>query len=370
MRLLTPAILTLILSAMLLSCAGESPSAPDVDENPSPLTTSASLPSGPGTTYLWGMYDISFDPENDTAIVDFDRHASFAVNVVNNLNRQPSNVQINVLKKYTAGEKTTFVLDITLVHPYPGLPQFNGYDVRGVFMGNGSAALAWNPGLAYPVIESDQAIISVDADNAFGPDGYTRWFNMPEFSLGGLPLFSYTQGEKAPPDYSPNATLCPYQYFADGLGATDNVCDWLKTNPASNGVFASGSANTRRYAISFPSLATKLRFGYAVIACWEGVNPDDHPANADEAVTAEATVSDSLWYESPDNNGGDLVADFSLYSWKGLPTGIIIESTVLSSTYTLTSDEMVPIASGDNYATFHVEIRRTTYNPGMVTSSG
>ncbi len=301
------------------------------------------------------MYQVYIDPDTMTATVEPDRHAMFAVNLVNIFNQHPTCVQINVTNKYSGTYGTIFYVDLTLDHPFPGMPGLNGYDVRGVFMGNGSGILQYH-NLKYPVLSVDQSIDGISADMADNPDGYTRWFNNPEFSTGGLPIFSYTQGEKAPPDYSPTATLCPYHYFADGLGATENVCDWLEANFESHGVFSSGSANTRRFAIRFPNPATELKFGYAVIACWQGANPDDHPSNAGEAVACKATTADGLYYESPTNNGGDLIADFFLYSWKGLPTSIIIESTVLSSNHTLTASEMVPIETGENYATWHVEI--------------
>jgi hypothetical protein len=104
--------------------------------------------------------------------------------------------------------------------------------------------------------------------------------------------------------------------------------------------------------VRFPNDETKLHFGYAIVGCWNG----QHPANADEAVSAKATMGDGLYYESPSNNGGDLIMDFTLYSWKSMPTSIIIESTVLSTNHTLTPSEMIPTETGANYASFHIEI--------------
>ncbi len=310
----------------------------------------------PSPICLWGMYEIYIDPEAMTATAELDRFAMCAVNVVNILNKQPASVQVEVIGKHTGAYGTITYIDVTLIHPFPGNPKLSGYDVRGVFMGNGSGVLAYNADLKYPSFSVDQSIGGIAGDFADGPDGYTRWFNKPEFSTGGMPLFSYTQGNQAPPTYSPIATLCPYHYYADGLGATENACEWLKANSLTHGVFSSGSANTRRFAVRFPTAETKAEFGYAVIACWQGPDPGDHPANADEAVAAEATLGDDLYYESPTNNGGDLIADFTLYAWKGLPTGIVIESTVLSSNHILTTSEMVPIETGPNFAIWHVEI--------------
>ncbi len=346
---------SLTLTLILLSCSGHPMSPPDVEGD---ITQSPSSEASfeTGQTVLWGIYDVVIDPETMTATIEPDRHAMFAVNLVNILNQHTTSVNVNVVNSQTGAYGTVFHVDLTLIHPFPGNTGLNGYDVRGVFMGNGSGTLAYNADLTYPMFGFDQSLSGTGGDFSEGPDGYTRWFNMPEFSTGGMPIFSYTHGEKAPPDYSPTATLCPYLYYADGLGPTENAGDWLAANPGSNGVFSSGSANTRQYAVRFPTEATKLRFGYAIIANWEGTAPEYHPSNADEAVAAEADVTEDIYYEGPSNNGGDLIADFTLYSWKGLPTSIFIESTVLSSPYTLSAPEMVPTGSGDNYATWHIQI--------------
>jgi len=354
MKIFSVITILICISLILVSCSEQTVTPAEVGDNTGNLTSSS--PSSPGQTHLWGMYEISIDSENFTASVELDRSAMFTVNVVNILNQQPNSTNVQVIDIDTSGDETIFLVDVTQIHPFPGMPQFNGYDVRGVFMGAGSGTLAYNTDLKYPVYSEDQSISSFYGAKADYPDGYTRWFNNPEFSTGGLPIFSYARGEKAPPDYFPSATLCPYRYYADDLGATDDVTDWLTTNPSTRGVFSAGSANTRRYSIRFPSADTKLKFGYAVIACWEGVSDDDHPSNADEAVACDAEIEDSLFFTSPDNFGGDLITDFTLYFWSNPPTRIFIESTVLSSNHELTTDEMIPIASGENFATYHVEI--------------
>jgi len=348
--------LILIAAMALLSCSGRDVSAPPVDDEQVIDSPAVATSTGPSQTYLWGLYDITIDPETSEATIDIDRHANYAFNLVGILNNNPSTTIVNIVNKYIGPSETVFYIDLTLVHPFPGLPQFNGYDVRGVFMGNGSGVLGYNGDLRYPIFDTDQSISSHDGNPVHYPDGYTRWFNMPEFSTGGLPILSYVKGEKAPPDYSPSATLCPYRYYADGLGATEDVREWLASNPNSFGVFSSGSANTRRYAIRFPDPAMKLKFGYAALACWQGVGQDDHPANADEAVAGEITYTETPFYENPSSNGGTIVADFTLYYWKTPPTGIVIESTVLSANYVLSVSEMVPVDTGPNWATWHVDI--------------
>ena len=352
-----PVIITLVLFALLLmSCSGKQVTSPEIEDEQSPLTTSSAAACDPGRTWLWGAYEIYLDPETQEAAVEINRHAMFALNLVQVYNFQPTGIKVEVVDIYDSAGETVFFIDLTLTHPFPGLLELDCYDVRGVFMGDGSGTLEYNTDLRYPVYTENLSISSVNGDPANYPDGYTRWFNQPEFSTGGMPIFSYAHGKLAPPNYLPNATLNPYHYYADGLGATDSVCDWLKANPGPHGVFSSGSANARRFAIRFPNPSTKYKFGYIIMASWQGAGPDDHPGNTDEAVACEADIENTLWYEGPDNNGGDLTADFTMYGWNTLPTSIIIESTVLSSNHSLSASEMVPTEIGENYATWHVEI--------------
>ncbi len=355
MRFSSFLFIIIFISLILPSCSGLTASTPETPADSVPLNTALAASTNPGPVHLWGMYDVLLDPVNKTAVVQPDRSAQYAVNVVKFLNDDPSSMHIDIAGVHTGTYGTVIYVDVTLIHPFPGMPGFDGYDVRGVLMGTGSGVLAYNPDLIYPNPDIDQSIDGIYTGAADKPDGYTRWFNKPEFSTGGVPMFSYTQGNQAPQDFSPTATLCPYKYFADGLGATDDASEWLKAHPTSYGSFKSGSANTRRYAVRFPP-GTQFKFGYAVIASWAGQSPYNHPAMADEAVTAEADVVKDIYYESPSNFGGDLIADFTLYAWKGLPTTIVIESTVFTSNHTLTPAEMTPIATGSNYATWHIEI--------------
>ena len=119
-------------------------------------------------------------------------------------------------------------------------------------MGNGSDSLVYNQSLIYPVLGKDQFMLD---DPSFGgadpegggPDGYTRWFNLSEIVPGEMPLFTYTQGNLATPGFNGTATLCPYKYFADGLGTFENLFAWLTNHPESNGLFSSGAKNDRNY---------------------------------------------------------------------------------------------------------------------------
>ena len=174
-------------------------------------------------TQLWGYYDVYVDVANKTATAILNRQAMFTANVVNLLNGKAASLSFHINGTPIGTGYIDVDIDVSITHPFPGLTQYNGYDVRGIFMGDGSAALAYNPKLKYAVLGADQYMLPDPTDSFGGPDGYTRWFNLPEFSGGGMPLFQYTQGKMASPGFAGTATLNPYKYFADNLLTTQDL---------------------------------------------------------------------------------------------------------------------------------------------------
>ncbi len=311
---------------------------------------SESSHTGPTHTQLWGYYDVYLDIENRTVEIIPNRRVMYAVNVVRFINEPPTNLGFQIHDIVQGSNYVDIDIDITITHPFPGMPQFNGYDVRGVFIGDGSSTLDYNNSLAYPVFGTDQYMLDdpLNGDGG-GPDGYTRWYNPVEFTTEGM--FGYTPGALQSQNFDGNATLCPYRYFADGLGANDDVWEFL-TSTANNGVFTSGAVNSRNYYLRFP--ATKgVQYGYAIVADWEG--PDVHPSNAAEAVACKVIDSSDIFYIDPATYGGNLILDISLFGWDYQPSTIYIESTVLSNVVSF-DPSTIATGGGDHYSTYHVEI--------------
>lgn len=315
-----------------------------------------------GSVHLWGFYEVYIDTEECSAVAVPSRGAMFTVNVVNFINNQVADLGFKINEVVLEANYTDIDIDVTIKHPFPGMPQYHGYDVRGVFMGDGSGSLKYNPDLLYAVPGTDQYMFPDPDDGLGGPDGYTRWFNFSEFSTGGMLLFSYTQGKLASKGFNGTATLNPYKYYADSLKVEDNLWNWLVANSGLHGRFSSGASNTRNYYLRFPS-AKGIKYGYAIIASWNGVEPEKHPANAPEAVCLNLIDSSDLYYSSPSSNGGSLKLDISVWDWDStLSAGpmedyrIFIESTVLSSPYEFTASDMIPTGGNENYSTYHVEI--------------
>ncbi|HEX9746611.1 MAG TPA: hypothetical protein VGB30_14430 [bacterium] len=90
-----------------------------------------------------------------------------------------------------------------------------------------------------------------------------------------------------------------------------------------------------------------VQFGYAVLANWEGPDPENHPSNAQEAVAVSVMDDSSLWMTGGDNFGGKFDFDFSLYGWHGQPSAMSLESGALETPYQFSPTDMIPTWKSD-----------------------
>ncbi len=338
----------------LIGCSGTSAVSPEIDTGPDLSNSIVSVePSTPTQNYLWGYYDLVFDFENETVDVSPNRSAMFTVNVTGFLNNSVYELGVYFNGKTNGPGYVDIDLEVTIIHPLAGLVQYDGYDVRGVFIGDGSATLAYNPDLGYPVQGTDQMLLNAD--------GYTRWFNPSEFYSGGI--FSYIPGDLASPSYDGSATLNPYKYFGEGLSSTEDLWNYLVTDAPDVGYFINGYSNTRNYQIRFQIPSPGVKYNYAVVASWDGGPPQFHPAHAPEAVAVDVINTSTVYYVDETTKGGDLKLDISVFDWhSALSAGVMedyavyIESTVLSSPYMADTADMTPVASGTNFNTFRIEV--------------
>ncbi len=275
---------------------------------------------------LWGMWHVSIDPRTyDIDIVPI-RGAMFTCNVTQFMQPPISPTHMisltldSVASDFPNG---LYVMDVTLRHPFPGMNYYNGFDVRGIFMADGSI-----------VGEHDSTVLmSGDDDSVLeNADGYTRFWNWTEFTSYES-IFGATHGKLAPPN-QPTATINPYKYFADDLEIGDPVS---ASDPAQRGFFTSGSANSRRYEIQFKMDTGNpvFDFNYAVDASWS--DPDesytpDYPIEA-FALTANCAEAYNLsvmdagsdaWYVDSENYGGEFILDIEIFDHQGAvnPSGI------------------------------------------------
>ena len=361
-RLIFPITLAVILFAHVIGCsAGSSGPVQPMIENPGPELSSAQTGNN-SQVHLWGFYGITIDPETLEVESIPIRNLMFTANVTTFLNQNPSNMTFSINEILPGNDYIDVDIDVGLKHPFPGMLQYNGYDVRGVFMADGSASMLYDAKLIYPVPEVDQFMFADPQDGYGGPDGYTRWYNLSEFSIGGADLFNYTHGKLATTGYDSSSSVNPYKYFADGLSGNEDLWVWMLDNAHQDGVFSSGAINERNYYLRFPN-ATGVKYAYAVIANWHGDLPEDHPSNTTEAVSVNIEDNSDVWYVDSDNNGGTIDLDISVFDWGSeLSSGImenydiIIESSVTDSVFYADDIVMTPVGGDDLYSTYHVEI--------------
>jgi hypothetical protein len=294
---------------------------------------------------------VGIDPENQTLEFAENRSAMFTANVVTFLNNDPASLTFKINQFTNTGDNIYVDLDLTITHPL-GNEGFNGYDVRGIFIGEGSGSFDSDPSLTFPDPYIDATLINAD--------GYTRWFNLEEFFNDGL--FGFTQGMYSTKNYNFTSDINPYKYFAAGLGAYDDL--WPYLNATSDfGVFTYSSSQTRNYRINFPFPVPGIKYGYSIAADWGGIAPDKHPSNALEAVAFSATIGDGIYYVDESDNGGTLDLDVGIFDWSAqLSAGMMeeyrikIESTVLGQPYEFTPSDMIPIDSSTHSYTYHISI--------------
>ena len=170
----------------------------------------------PVQTHLWAYYDVYIDIPTQTATAVPSRGTMYSANVVEFVNEPVSNLSFVIKGTSTEAGYVDVDIDVSITHPFPGLTQYNGYDVRGIFMGNASATLEYNANLKYALHKgtADQEMydyaLTGDPGIYGNPDGYTRWFNPTEFDTAGI--FGYTKGKVSTSGYTGTATLNPYKY--------------------------------------------------------------------------------------------------------------------------------------------------------------
>jgi outer membrane protein assembly factor BamB len=228
--------------------------------------------------YVMGAWDLVFDFDNVTAEAIPLRFVEQHVNVRRFLEEAPCFICLKLLN-FSPQPDNTFLVDVQFVHPFPGLDNLTGFDVRGIAIFNGSYVFP-TTGLRI----SDFALDDMELLNA---DGYTTLFNPVDFPEGsGKPIFTYSKGKAATLLVQPS-TLNGYRVFY-----TDTE----------RRMFRAGWVDSRTYHIARPA-GSPIRVGYVVDACWEPpihkpvVNPltDFGPnANCYEAYDLVASVGSGL----------------------------------------------------------------------------
>jgi len=235
-------VLPAMLGVVLLVGCGEShdPIAGGVDQGATPAVQQPSdSRSATGNRVLWGLWKISISADRETITVLPDRVGALHFNVVRLIEVAPCSDCLRI--KNVKGTADGLSADVILIHPFPALLQYTGFDVRGIFIS----------GARYTFPVSGRKIAwGDDVARMLNPDGYTHLFNPTNFPYTNPPILGYIPGHKAPGgDLS--ATLNPYVAYEQDKPRC---------------VFMPGTVSTRTVFLYLPP--GPLEFGYAVDASW------------------------------------------------------------------------------------------------------
>ncbi len=279
---------------------------------------------------IWGIWDVSLDTSTGIFDVVPVRGIEFKANVTMFLQPPKGSLMFLNFENFDLSEYMTegiLELDVGLTHPFPGLNQYTGFDVLGVFMHGGADHSVYDPVLNW-------AGNTPDVARLLNADGYTRWFNVEEFPQPGI--FGYTEGALGSPGFVPEAFIQPFKYFADHLDFDQDLSEFFtdQGNCDNRGCFRPGETNKRHYVLQFPmggGGTPQLLFQYAVFASWEppldelpGNPVEDFPINANMAeclVLAGDFDGTDVYYVNETTYGGDFRLELEILDHQGALTG-------------------------------------------------
>jgi len=241
MKISNPAVtLFALLLIFTLSCAnGQSPVTPDESPSEGNFHTSLSKPH-----QLLGSWTFYVNEDHTAVDVVPVRKSADHWNVLKFLEQGPCTdcVKVTGITPNPSGTKT---FDIEISHPFEGLEQFTGFDVRGITLFNGSATFS-EAGVTVPdASQGDGELINAD--------GYTGLYNSTTVGAGPGGLQGYLPGKFSTPTV-PNASINGYKrHISTGLDNDRNA-------------LLAGDSVTVPYELDMPDGA--FVFGYAVDASW------------------------------------------------------------------------------------------------------
>jgi len=278
--------LVLVLTmCFVISCSGN-------DDAPTSATGEREAVVTDSSHMLWGLWQFTADPVNETLDITQVRTGTMHINVLPFL-EPPAFMYLSLESLKFNGD--IIETDIGIRHPFLGLTEFTGFDVCGILISNGF----------YTGFDDSDINYAGPGDTyLMNPDGHSRWWNPVEFPVNTGTIFGYNDGLLGAPDSlaNYNSTLNGYKYFCVDL--TDPDTPLSEVTQANRGMFNAGQKNIRHYSIQ---LGTEgLVFNYAIDANWdfpEGpspwIAPDDFGPNANRSEPWWIDVSEtsnSLYY--------------------------------------------------------------------------
>jgi hypothetical protein len=280
-------ILLMLLIAVITGCARDPVVPPSKSVEQPVLRANADVWEGP--YHLWSEHTFYINENHDKIDAVPRRQGRLHLNALKFLESYCEDC-VKIISIYNNGDGTVD-LAVKITHPFPGHPEYTGFDVKGIVMFNGSEVneetQPGHPLWPQPFRMSWRELGDPELLNA---DGYThRW--SPWYDSGSdKPIFKYWAGKHS--SGTPTANINGFLYFYSNEERHMFECD---------------ESVTRTYHISLPPGPVVV--GYAVEACWEPptvtpvVNPaTDFPfsANQPEAYHFKFVVNDGNPVTDPD----------------------------------------------------------------------
>jgi len=268
-----PMTILAVLAMVFSGCAsfGRNPTIPSPDvPNPAGASLTGAIPD-PGPHRLWSDWRFFIDSSHEKVDVEPQRGARIHLNALKFLESYCTDcLEITDIKNNGDG---TIDLTVQITHPFPGHPEYTGFDVKGIIMFQGSHEIPVTPGTAdeylplYPQSFRLSWRLAGDPE-ILNADGYTYYWS-PWYDSGStLPVFSYWPGKYS--KGTPTANINGFLYFYSN---------------ENRHMFEAGETVSRTYHIWLPP--GPVTAGYAVDACWQppDVIPVTDPAS-DFPITA------------------------------------------------------------------------------------
>jgi len=290
---------------------------------------------------LLGYFSVSIDPATCTVETIPMRSPAWHLNAIRFV-EPPSGVShLSFSNIEIEGRRVS--VDVGLYHPFGGLQQFSGFDVKGIVIGGAD--------MVDPTNSDRRWAGGPDGLRLLNADGWTRWWNPNEFEDNGT-VFSYRDGMFGTSNVDDgyyDATLCGYKVFATALGPNDDLTHLLSyplDDPRGRAVFHVNALMMRHYELVFPADDhgdPDLVFNYAIDAC-HGLPPDYLPgqhiivpegfppdANQLEPFVVDVLLRTNTSYLSRDGCvGGTLDLSIRVSDWQALLADIPVNQQIES----------------------------------------
>jgi hypothetical protein len=303
-RCITLSLILIFALAFMISCSGES-------ENIVTPTNGRDVVSAEATggTLCFGLWQISIDPATGTGDVVQLRSADKIINVLGFMEPPPLSLMDLDWPNLVINDAESIIeVGVILTHPIAGDDVFTGFDVRGVCFGP-------------KVANGDGATIIP------GPEYFT-----------GVP-FGWMDGLLGAPDSFGNYEgVAGYKYFCDGLGADEDLAEFMSDtgNLDDRGKYGAGNTNQRDYILDWNGVTQDFFvFNYAIYANYDWPTGDPpitvdsfsiSSANSAEAFACSVTELANSLYFAGTSGGGEISLLIETWDWQGDISNVTVES--------------------------------------------